>query len=87
MVAYGPRPAASLLVTVGGEASADPLVHLFGSMLGSETETSALLDEFVSVAGADPASSHLAHMRYGSLKNYLAERGPATRRTRTAAPT
>ena len=70
------RLAASLLVTVGGEARADPMVHLFGSMIGSETETAALLDEFVSVAGAEPASAERAHMRYGSLKNYLAERGP-----------
>jgi FAD/FMN-containing dehydrogenase len=68
--------AASLLVTVGGEAGADPVVHLFGSMIAAETETAALLDEFVSVAGAEPASSERAHMRYGSLKNYLAERGP-----------
>jgi FAD binding domain/Berberine and berberine like len=68
--------AASLLVTVGGEAGADPVVHLFGSMIGSEAETEALLDEFVSVAAADPASSERAHMRYGSLKSYLAERGP-----------
>ena len=68
--------AASLLVTVGGEAGADPVVHLFGSMIGSERETAALLDEFVSIAGADPVSSQRSHMRYGSLKNYLAERGP-----------
>jgi FAD/FMN-containing dehydrogenase len=68
--------AASLLVTVGGDADADPVVHLFGSMIGTETETAALLDEFVTVAGADPASSERAHMRYGSLKGYLAERGP-----------
>jgi hypothetical protein len=68
--------AASLLVTVGGEAGADPVVHLFGSMIGSEAGTAALLDEFVSAAGADPASSERAHMRYGSLKSHLAERGP-----------
>ena len=68
--------AASLLVTVGGEAGAEPLLHLFGSMIGSEAATAALLDEFVSIAGADAASSERAHMRYGSLKNYLAERGP-----------
>jgi FAD/FMN-containing dehydrogenase len=68
--------AASLLVTVGGESDAHAVVHLFGSMLGGESGTGALLDEFVSVAGADPASSQLAQMRYGSLKNYLAERGP-----------
>ena len=68
--------AASLLVTAGGEAGADPMVHLFGSKIGGETEAAALLDEFVSVAGADPASSERAHLRYGSLKNHLAERGP-----------
>jgi hypothetical protein len=68
--------AASLLVTVGGEAGADPVVHLFGSMIGSEIETAALLDEFASVTGAYPSSSERAHMRYGSLKDYLADRGP-----------
>ena len=78
--------AASLLVTVGGEAGADPVVHLFGSMIGSETETGALLDEFVSVAGADAASSERAHMRYGSLKNYLAERGPGDQEDQDGHP-
>jgi FAD/FMN-containing dehydrogenase len=78
--------AASLLVTVGGEAGADPVVHLFGSMIGSETETAALLDEFVSVAGADPASSEHAHMRYGTLKSYLAERGPGDQEDEDGRP-
>jgi FAD/FMN-containing dehydrogenase len=68
--------AASLLVTVGGEAGAEPVVHLFGSMIGSEAGAAALLDEFLSVAGAHPASSERSHMPYGSLKNYLVERGP-----------
>jgi FAD/FMN-containing dehydrogenase len=78
--------AASLLVTVGGEAGADPVVHLFGSTIGSEIETAALLDEFVSVAGADAASSERAHMRYGSLKNYLAERGPGNQEDEHGRP-
>jgi hypothetical protein len=78
--------AASLLVTAGGEAGADPVVHLFGSMLGSETETAALLDEFVGVAGADAASSERAHMPYGSLKNYLAERGPGDQEDEDGRP-
>jgi FAD/FMN-containing dehydrogenase len=68
--------AASLLVTVGGDPGADPVVHLFGSMIASETETATLLDEFAAVAGADPVASDRAHMRYSSLKGYLAERGP-----------
>ncbi len=78
--------AASLLVTVGGETGADPVVHLFGSMIGSETETAALLDEFVSVAVADPASSERAQMRYGSLKSYLAERGPGDQEAEDGRP-
>jgi FAD/FMN-containing dehydrogenase len=78
--------AASLLVTVGGEAGADPVVHLFGSMIGSEIETAALLEEFVSVAGADPAASERAQMRYGSLKNYLAERGPGDQEDEDGRP-
>jgi FAD binding domain/Berberine and berberine like len=80
------RLAASLLVTVRGEAGADPVVHLFGSMLGSETETAALLDGFVSGAGAEPASSERAHMRYGSLKSYLAERGPGDQEDEDGLP-
>jgi FAD/FMN-containing dehydrogenase len=78
--------AASLLVTGGGEAGANPVVHLFGSLLGSEAETDALLDEFVSVAGAAPASSERAHMRYGSLKNYLAVRGPGDQEDEQGRP-
>jgi FAD binding domain/Berberine and berberine like len=78
--------AASLLVTVGGAAGADPVVHLFGSMIGSETEAAAPLDEFVSVAGAAATSSEHAHMRYGSLKNYLGARGPGDQEDENGHP-
>ena len=78
--------AASLLVTVGGEAGAEPVVHLFGSMITGEAETAALLDEFVSVAGADPASSEHSHMRYGSLKTYLVEQGPGDQEDEDGLP-
>ena len=78
--------AASLLVTVGGEAGGDPVVHLFGSMIGAETEADALLDQFVSLAGAAPASAERAHMRYGSLKGYLAERGPGDQEDEDGRP-
>jgi FAD binding domain/Berberine and berberine like len=78
--------AASLLVTVGGEAGAEPVVHLFGSMIGNEAETTVLLDEFVSVAGAEPAFSERSHMRYGSLKSYLAERGPGDQEDEEGRP-
>jgi hypothetical protein len=78
--------AASLLVTVGGEAGAEPVVHLFGSLIGGELETAALLDVFVSVAGAGPASSERAHMRYGSLKSHLADRGPGDQEDEDGRP-
>jgi FAD/FMN-containing dehydrogenase len=78
--------AASLLLTVGGQVGAAPVVHLFGSMIGSEAEAAALLDEFVSVAGVEPASSERSHMRYGSLKNYLAERGPGDQEDEDGRP-
>jgi hypothetical protein len=78
--------AASLLVTVGGEAGAEPVVHLFGSMIGSESEIAVLLDEFVSVVGAYPTSTERSHMRYGSLKSYLAERGPGDQEDENGLP-
>src|SRR5262245_59042254 len=78
--------AASLLFTVGGEAGVDPVAHLFGSMIGSELDTAELLDEFVSIAGADPVSSWRSHMRYGSLKNDLAERGPGDQEDEEGSP-
>jgi FAD/FMN-containing dehydrogenase len=78
--------APSLLVTIGGEAGAEPVVHLFGSLIGGEIETAALLDEFVSAAGAGPASSECAHMRYSSLKNHLAARGPGDQEDENGRP-
>ncbi len=78
--------AASMLLTVGGEPGAEPVVHLFGSMIGGETETAALLDEFVSATRADPVSSERAHMRYGSLKGYLADRGPGDQEDEDGRP-
>jgi FAD/FMN-containing dehydrogenase len=78
--------AASLLVTVGGEAGAEPLVHLFGSLIGSEAETAALLDEFVSGVGASAASAERSHLRYGSLKRDLAERGPGDQEDEEGRP-
>jgi FAD/FMN-containing dehydrogenase len=68
--------AASVLVTVAGKAGAEPVVHLFGSMIGTESETAALLGEFVSMVGAEPTSSERLHKRYSSLKSHLSERGP-----------
>ena len=68
--------AASLLVTAAGALERPPEVHLFGTMLGSETDAGALLEELVARAGADPASAVLEHAGYRETKRYLAEHGP-----------
>jgi FAD/FMN-containing dehydrogenase len=68
--------AASLLVTAGGDSDREPVAHLFGAMLGSEDETTALLDEPVVRAGADPTSASLGHGPYREIKRHLAEHGP-----------
>jgi FAD/FMN-containing dehydrogenase len=68
--------AASLLVTATGDLERPPLVHLFGAMLGSESDTGKLLDELVARAGVDPASATLEHGSYRETKRYLAEHGP-----------
>src|SRR6266536_3430315 len=67
---------ASLLVTATGDLERPPLVHLFGAVLGSESDTGKLLDELVARAGVDPASAGLEHGSYRETKRYLAEHGP-----------
>ena len=67
--------AASLLVTAAFDAGQQPVVHLFGAMLGTESATAALLGELVARAGANPASAVSAHMPYRQTKRYLAELG------------
>jgi hypothetical protein len=44
-------------------------------MLGTETDTSALLDELVGRAGAAPESAARVHLPYREAKRHLAERG------------
>ena len=68
--------AASVLVTATGDLERPPLVHLFGAVLGSESDTGKLLDELVARAGVDPASATLEHGSYRETKRYLAEHGP-----------
>jgi len=65
--------AASLLLTAGGLA--DPVVHLIGAMLGSESDTTGLLGELVARAGADPLAASCTHASYRETKRHLAELG------------
>jgi FAD/FMN-containing dehydrogenase len=69
--------AASLLMVASGDVERQPLVNLFGAMLGTESDTTELLDELVARVGADPISASHKQMSYGHIKRYLAELGDA----------
>jgi FAD/FMN-containing dehydrogenase len=67
--------AASLLLNAPADLQA-PDVTLFGSMLGSESETAAVLDQLVVRLRSDPASSMLEQMTHLTAKRFLAEHAP-----------
>jgi FAD/FMN-containing dehydrogenase len=70
---------ASLLLTATAEVEQQPVVDLFGSMLGSERETAELLDELVAWAGADPTSDFRKRMTFQETRRHWAELGAADR--------
>jgi FAD/FMN-containing dehydrogenase len=77
--------AASLLLNSSG-ALDEPIVTLFGAMLGAEKETANVLDELVARVGADPASAAVDEMSHEAAKRYLAEHAPgAERQDRTSS--
>jgi FAD/FMN-containing dehydrogenase len=67
--------AASLLAVASGDVVRPPLVNLFGAMLGTESDTTELLEEVVARVGADPISAFHKEMSYRHIKRYLAELG------------
>ena len=71
--------AASLLLTAAGEAGQPPAVHVFGTMLGTESAATALLDALAARAGADPASAFAQHLPYHETKQYLTRLGDQMR--------
>lgn len=77
--------AASLLLTAPGDIDQPPLVHLFGAMLGTESDTTELLDELVARVGTDPTSVVRTHRSYRETKRYLAEHGPGNDQRPTAS--
>lgn len=80
--------AASLLLNASGTLD-QPIVTLFGAMLGAEAETANVLDELVTRVGADPASAAVEEMSHGAAKRYLAEQAPGAEgheRTSSAEP-
>jgi FAD/FMN-containing dehydrogenase len=71
--------AASLLLTAAGEAGRPPAVHVFGTMLGAESATTALLAALAARAGADPASLFVQNLPYQETKRYLTRLGDQMR--------
>src|SRR5262245_29498919 len=63
--------AVSVLVTVPGELDRAPLVNVFGAMVGTESDASALLGELVGRIGTEPATVDFEHGSYIDAKRYL----------------
>jgi FAD/FMN-containing dehydrogenase len=81
--AWAPSAADELAASLLLNAHADhepPVVTLFGSMLGDESDTAGRLDELIVRVGVDPASSALEQMSHGAAKRYLAENAPGVER-------
>jgi len=68
--------AASLLLTAAADPPQPPVVNVFGAMLGSEGDTTVLLEALVAKTRADPMSAVLQHRSHRATKRHLAEHGP-----------
>jgi FAD/FMN-containing dehydrogenase len=69
--------AASVLVTASGDVEKPLVVNVFGAMLGTESDTTELLEEMVARVGTDPTSAFRKRMSYRVTKRFLAELGEA----------
>jgi hypothetical protein len=67
--------AASLLITVGGDAGQPPAVNVFGAMAGSEAAIVELLGELAARSGVDPVSAVHRHLSHRDTKRFLVELG------------
>jgi FAD/FMN-containing dehydrogenase len=67
--------AASLLIKAGRDVDLPVAVNLFGAMVGTESDTVKLCDEFVARTGHDPTSTSLVPASYRETKQYLADLG------------
>jgi FAD/FMN-containing dehydrogenase len=70
---------ASLLLTAEGEVEQPPELNLFGSMLGSERDAAALLDELVARAGADPTRDRRTYLSFREATRFWADLGASER--------
>ena len=82
---------ASMLATASADVDQPPTIDLFGSLLGSESDTTELLDKFLARAGADPTAAFHQHMSREETTRYWADLEvpigtiPATRSLRSTS--
>lgn len=77
--------AASLLVNAGDTLD-EPLVTIFGAMLGTETETTDSLGLLTARLDADPTSTTIEQMPHRAAKIFLAEHASAAERSDDTTP-
>ena len=68
--------AASVLVTAAPDLARPPVVHVFGSMVGGESDTASLLDELVARGGVEPDSAAYRQSTYREMKRLVVDDGP-----------
>ena len=82
-----PDPAsASLLVTAAWDPAEEPSVEVVGTMLGSRSDASALLDAFATRVGTGPSSMFLEEMSYADAMGWWAARAGERIEDPRAAP-
>ena len=62
---------ATLRLSVGGDGDRQPVVDLFGAMLGTDADPEVLIDEMTADVGARPAASTFLQVPYRDAKRYL----------------
>jgi FAD/FMN-containing dehydrogenase len=77
--------AASLLITATGDLD-EPVVTIFGAMLGTETETTDTLDHLIVRLDADPVSTTIKQLPHRVAKTFLAEHAPGAERLNSSTP-
>jgi FAD/FMN-containing dehydrogenase len=77
--------AASLLITATSDLD-EPVVTIFGAMLGTETETAETLDHLIVRLDADPVSTTIKQMPHRVAKTFLAEDAPGAERLDGTTP-
>jgi FAD/FMN-containing dehydrogenase len=69
--------AASLKVTAAAEVDQPASVDIYGALLGTESDATALLDELVVRAGSDPIRASAEHMSFSQTRQFWADLGDA----------